>query len=87
MLDTFHVTDAIGVLGSLVLVSTYFAIQSGIIDGKSLRSAVLNGIGSSLILSSLFFSFNLASFLIEFFWLLISIFGIVMNLGIARRKS
>ena len=42
-----------------------------------LAYSVINLLGALLIVVSLYFQFNLASFVIEIFWILISIIGIV----------
>jgi len=38
--------------------------------------SILNALGALLILISLYYSFNFPSFIVEFFWLLISLFGV-----------
>ena len=49
-----------------------------------LSYSVINLIGATLILASLWYNFNLASVIIEFFWILISLWGIVLWLRSRR---
>ena len=39
--------------------------------------SALNALGAALIIVSLLFDFNLSAFIIELFWVIISLFGIV----------
>ena len=68
--------DIVGTLGVALIVLTYILLQSGRIRSEQLAYSLLNAAGASLILVSLYFSFNFPSFIVEFFWLLISLFGI-----------
>jgi hypothetical protein len=47
------------------------------LKSETLLYSVLNMMGSSMILFSLFFEWNLASAIIEGAWVLVSLFGIV----------
>ncbi|TNE58875.1 MAG: hypothetical protein EP340_04100 [Alphaproteobacteria bacterium] len=76
----FNGIDALGVLGAGLIILTYFLLQIKRLEGTSLAYTGLNALGALLILISLLFNFNLASFIIEGFWLAISLFGIVMAL-------
>jgi len=42
-----------------------------------MKYSCLNAIGASAVLFSLYFKFNLSAFIIELFWLLISLIGVV----------
>lgn len=70
------VPDLIGLIGVLMILVTYGALTLEKIDPKGWRYSAGNGIGAVLILISLYFSFNLASFVIEIAWLAISLFGL-----------
>ncbi|MBN2348527.1 MAG: hypothetical protein JXJ22_06815 [Bacteroidales bacterium] len=72
--------DIMGNLGVLFIVATYLLLQINKISGKDLMFSLLNALGAVLILISLFVNFNLSAFLIEIFWLLISIYGIIKYL-------
>ena len=68
--------DILGTLGVAVIILTYAMLQLGRIRSEQLLYSLLNAIGASLILVSLYFEFNFPSVVVEAFWLLISIFGI-----------
>lgn len=68
--------DLIGLLGVLLILVTYGLLTLEKMDPKGWRYSAGNGLGAGLILISLFYSFNLASFVIEIAWLTISGFGL-----------
>ncbi|MGE0738996.1 CBU_0592 family membrane protein [Sulfurimonas sp.] len=68
--------DAIGIIGVVMVLITYFLLQSQKIDSKGFLYSFLNAFGSLLIVYSLLYNWNLASFIIEFFWILISLWGL-----------
>ena len=47
--------------------------------------SVVNGVGALFIMVSLYYNFNLSSFVIEVFWVAISLIGIIR--GIRKRWS
>lgn len=59
-----------------MILIAYFMLQLNRINNHSLTFSVINFCGAFLILVSLYFDFNLSAFVIEFFWLLISLYGI-----------
>ncbi|NKB62639.1 MAG: hypothetical protein GKR95_11130 [Gammaproteobacteria bacterium] len=69
--------DWLGTLGVAMILFCYFLIQIGRIDSERLAFSVVNGAGASLILVSLYYEFNFASVLIEGFWVVISLIGVV----------
>ncbi len=83
---TIEMHDVIGAFGVTLIVVTYFALQSGRL-ASGFRYSVLNGAGAAMILYSLIFDFNLPAFLVEFFWLLISIYGIYRSMLEVKRGS
>lgn len=68
--------DIIGTLGVAVIIVTYVLLQLESVRSDSLSYSVLNAAGALLIIVSLYFNFNFPAFIVEFFWLLISLFGI-----------
>lgn len=68
--------DIIGTVGVAAIIFTYVLLQLGRVKSEQLVYSILNAVGASLILVSLYFSFNFPAFIVEFFWLLISLFGI-----------
>lgn len=75
MLEYFD--DVIGMIGVAIILSTYFMLQIGRLKSDTLRYSVLNACGSSMILFSLFFEWNLPSVIIETAWVIISLMGVV----------
>ena len=72
----FHLHDMVGLVGVSFIVGTYFLSQIGRMEVSKPLYPALNAIGALLILYSLAFTFNTASFVIELFWLVISIVGL-----------
>ena len=68
--------DILGTLGVAVIILTYGMLQLGRIGSEQVLYSILNAVGASLILISLYFDFNFPSVVVEAFWLLISLFGI-----------
>jgi len=87
VLNSLTIVDAVGSAGALVVVAAYFATQMRMMNSDDLAFPVLNLAGSILIVYSLFENFNLASMLIESFWILISMIGIVQYLRLRGEKS
>ncbi len=69
--------DFVGSIGVGVIIFTYILLQVGKIRSEQLTYSLLNAGGASLIIFSLFYNFNFSAFIVEFFWVLISLFGIV----------
>ena len=68
--------DIIGISGVSIILIAYFLLQFEMLKSKSLEYSLMNFIGACLILYSLMFNWNLASVIIEIFWILISVYGI-----------
>lgn len=68
--------DILGTIGVAIIILTYVLLQIERVRSDQLIYSLLNAIGALLILLSLYFNFNLPAFFVEFFWLLISLFGI-----------
>lgn len=69
------ITDAVGMLGTLLVVVAFFLLQLERTDPKGLSYNLLNLLGALFLLFSLCFNFNLASFVIELFWIAASLIG------------
>ena len=67
--------DWVGLAGAFLIVLAYFLLQTRKLDARSVAFSLVNGLGAAGILFSLWFEFNLAAFVIEFFWLVISAYG------------
>ena len=69
-------SDAIGMAGTGLVVLAYFALQLERLPATSFAYNGMNLLGATLLLTSLMFTFNLASFVIELFWIAASLIGI-----------
>ena len=68
--------DILGTVGVAIIIFAYVLLQLGRLRSEQLAYSLFNAVGASFILVSLYYSFNFPSFVVEFFWLLISLFGI-----------
>ena len=78
------IPDYIGFTGVALLIVTYALLQLERIDPKGFWYSFNNMIVAILVSVSLWYTPNLASWVIEFFWFIISVYGIVMYF---KRKS
>jgi len=78
--------DLAGLLGALIIMAAYFANQQRWLPSDDWRFPAANLVGSSLILVSLWFDWNLPSFVIELAWALVSILGVVRAAAEARAR-
>jgi hypothetical protein len=60
-----------------MIIVAFAAVQSGRLAPTRLSYSLLNLVGAILILVSLTFNFNFASVVIEVFWILISLWGVI----------
>jgi hypothetical protein len=67
----------IGFIGMICVVSAYLAIEKGWVGRSDSRYYIVNLVGAILLTISLVVHFNLGSILIEFFWIGISIAGLL----------
>ena len=70
----------LGFAGMLCIVLAYFLLQIGKYGVSSLIYQLLNLLGAIALIISLWVHFNLGSFLIEIFWIVITLYGIITNL-------
>ena len=81
------IIDAIGIVGVAMVLATYFLLQSEKIDAKGFLYSFLNLLGALLIVYSLLYNWNLASFIIEVVWVLISLYGLLKWYRSKKQKS
>ena len=74
-----------GIVGVFLVLYAYLLLQLNKFEKDDLRFVLINAIGSILILITFTVQWNLASFLIEVAWLLISLFGLARI--IKRKRS
>ena len=70
--------DLIGLAGVALLIVTYALLQLDRIDPKGFWYSFNNMIVAILVSVSLYYTWNTASVVIEVFWFLISVYGLVM---------
>jgi hypothetical protein len=75
-----------GFAGAAAIVVAYFAVQQRWLNALDWRFPAANVVGSLLILVSLWFEWNFPSVVIEIFWALISLVGLVRSLAERRRQ-
>lgn len=84
---TISLHNVIGILGSFLIVVTYLLLQLKKMQVGEVRCSILNAMGAAGILYSLTVEFNFSAFLIESFWLAISLFGILQSLKDSRLRK
>ena len=72
-----NIGHTIGLVGMTCVVFAYLAVERDWLDNKNVNFYIINLIGAILLLISLLINFNLGSFVIEIFWITISIMGII----------
>ena len=75
----YGLLDFLGNIGVLLLMTAYLLLQLNKLSNGLLYS-ILNAVGAGLIVVSLLTNFNLSAFLMEVFWVLISLLGIYRHL-------
>ena len=68
--------DFIGILGVIVIIAAYILLQLEKIDAKGLLFSLLNTVGAFFIIVSLMYDWNLASFIMESTWMMVSLYGV-----------
>ena len=76
--------DIVGLTGVALIIAAYFLLQAERISSKEISYSLLNAAGAGLVIFSLVFDFNFPAFIIEFFWLVISIYGIAKAITASR---
>ena len=79
--------DLAGNVGVVLMVLGYLLLQAEKIRSSDLSYSLMNGVGALLVLISLLYRFNLSAFLVEAFWLLISIYGLIKFAARPRAKE
>ena len=68
--------DIVGMTGTFIVVGAFFMLQLGKATPTGLLYNMMNLSGAILLLISLCYNFNLASFVIEIFWIAASLIGL-----------
>ena len=83
---SFHLFDLAGFIGVVLIIAAYLLLQLEKLPSSSPRYSLVNAAGALLIIVSLIFAFNLAAFIVEAFWFLISLVGLWRSLS-AKKDS
>lgn len=83
----YDYSNSIGLVGVVLVLFAYLTLQLNKMSPHRLPYTSINLIGSILILVSLYYHMNLASFVIEVAWLVISLFGVIKALFFSKRKA
>ena len=67
----------IGLVGMFIVVSAYWRLTDGKLKSNDKQYHLLNLTGAILLIVSLLFNFNLGSFVIEIFWIIIAVKGLI----------
>lgn len=87
MVSEISVPDLIGIVGVVIVLTSYLFVQLGIANATSGIYQVSNMLACALIGISLWFSFNLPSAIIQALWFLISLFGFLRNIRRIRSEN
>lgn len=79
--------DIAGLVGVVLIVIAYLLLQLGKLPSSAPSYSLLNAVGALLVMISLYFDFNLSAFLMEAFWFLISLFGLLRPLFSKRATA
>jgi uncharacterized membrane-anchored protein len=72
--------DVAGTAGVVLIVVAYLLLQLERVASDALGYLISNAVGAALIILSLFYQFNLSAFVMEAFWLAISVMGLARRL-------
>lgn len=67
----------LGLIGMFIVVSAYWRLTNESLKSDDKQYHLLNLIGAILLIVSLLFNFNLGSFVIEVFWIIIALKGLI----------
>ena len=84
---TYSWYDFLGNVGVLLILLSYLLLQMKKIKSQSMYYSLMNATGALLILVSLYYNFNLSAFVMEIFWLLISLYGLWQSRTVKTQAS
>jgi hypothetical protein len=79
--------DFVGNIGVAIMIVTYLLLQLKRLDSNAPTYSLLNAFGAALVILSLSVNFNLSAFIMEVFWVLISLIGIYRYLRTRMLKA
>ena len=78
--------DWVGMFGVVVTLAAFLLLQAGRLHGTGLIYQAMNAIGSTAVVLSLLYNFNLSAFIVEAAWVAISIYGMVRGWRLRRMQ-
>ncbi len=79
----YNIFDFIGNVGVALIIGAYLLLQLEKINSNNILYSIANTVGAIFVIISLTKNFNLSAFIIESFWLLISLVGIYKGIKTA----
>lgn len=79
--------DFVGNVGVACILLAFLLLQLERIHSKAVLYGLMNSFGALFIMISLCFDFNLSAFVVEFFWFVISLIGLVRNRFFPNRPA
>ena len=79
--------DFVGNIGVAIMIVTYLLLQLDRLNSNAPAYSLLNAFGAALVILSLSVNFNLSAFIMEVFWVLISLIGIYRYLRTRMLKA
>jgi len=85
--ETLGLLETLGVFGFILYISTFAAVQWGLMNGNSTAYSLSNVMSSSLVALSLIAEFNLSAALIQGSVIIIGVPGLCLRLRRKRPKT
>ena len=79
--------DILGNIGVALIIITYLLLQMERIESSSYKYSALNALGALLVIISLMYEFNMSAFIMEGFWVLISLLGIIRQWRFRKHET
>ena len=80
----YSLSDFVGNVGVFLIIISYLLLQLNKINSDNIKYSLMNLVGAALVIISLIENFNMSAFVIEVFWVGISMVGILKYF---RRQS
>lgn len=84
LMDLYQIS---GFIGAIISILIYAALQFNIVKAESITFSFYNLFGSILIAISLIKYFNIGTFIVEIFWISISLYGLVKSIKLYLRNK
>ncbi|MBK8945691.1 MAG: hypothetical protein IPM32_10545 [Ignavibacteriae bacterium] len=76
-LKMYTIYDFIGNVGVFLIITAFLLLQLNKIKSENIYYSLMNLFGATFVIISLINNFNFSAFIIEAFWIIISLIGIV----------